>query len=83
MRYAASPQPERVDIAQCTNLPVTLVFLPAHDIPMFVGEGNVDMGIAGLDVVQETSGDSDIDIVMVSVDHLQVRRSMSLVQIAR
>lgn len=29
------------------------VFLPAADIPRFVGEGNVDMGITGQDMVAE------------------------------
>lgn len=60
-----APQPERVDIAQCSELPVTLVFLPAHDIAMFVGEGNVDIGITGLDVVRETSEESEIEVAMV------------------
>lgn len=55
-----------MDIAQCSELPVTLVFLPAHDIAMFVGEGNVDMGITGLDVVKETSDDNEIEVAMVS-----------------
>lgn len=57
-------RPERVDIAQCSDLPVTLVFLPAHDIAMFVGEGNVDIGITGLDVVKETSDESEIEVAM-------------------
>ncbi|CAN0305490.1 unnamed protein product, partial [Ectocarpus fasciculatus] len=57
-------RPARVDIAQCTDLPVTLVFLPAHDIAMFVGEGNVDIGITGLDVVKETSDDTEIEVAM-------------------
>lgn len=57
-------QPNRLDVAQCTSLPITLVFLPAADIASYVGEGNVDAGITGLDVVQES--DVDIDIVMVS-----------------
>lgn len=43
----------RLDIAFCTNLPIAIVFLPAKDIPKFVGEGNVDMGITGEDVIQE------------------------------
>lgn len=77
-------QPERVDVAKCTGLPVTLVFLPAADIAAYVGsylftaftmasrtpgstildsnmlfrgpsgEGNVDMGITGQDILQET-----------------------------
>ncbi len=59
-------KPERVDIAQCSDLPITLVFLPAHDIAMFVGEGNVDIGITGLDVVRETSDESEIEVAMVS-----------------
>lgn len=29
------------------------VFLPASDIPRFVGEGNVDLGITGQDVIRE------------------------------
>ena len=36
-----------------TNLPLALVFLPAADIPRFVAEGNVDLGITGQDMVQE------------------------------
>lgn len=55
-----------MDIAQCSDLPVTLVFLPAHDIAMFVGEGNVDMGITGLDVVKETVDESEVEVAMVS-----------------
>lgn len=30
------------------------VFLPASDIPSFVGKGNVDLGITGQDVIQES-----------------------------
>ncbi|KAI0482973.1 ATP phosphoribosyltransferase [Xylariaceae sp. FL0804] len=43
----------RIDIALVKNLPIALVFLPAADIPTFVGEGRVDLGITGLDQVQE------------------------------
>ncbi|KAI1118791.1 hypothetical protein F5Y14DRAFT_438342 [Nemania sp. NC0429] len=43
----------RLDIALVKNLPIALVFLPAADIPTFVGEGQVDLGITGLDQVQE------------------------------
>jgi len=43
----------RLDIALSTNLPLALVFLPAADIAKFVGEGNVDMGITGQDMVAE------------------------------
>ncbi|KAL8413929.1 hypothetical protein RB594_005240 [Gaeumannomyces avenae] len=43
----------RLDIALVKNLPIALVFLPAADIPTFVGEGRVDLGITGEDQVQE------------------------------
>lgn len=43
----------RLDIALVKNLPIALVFLPAADIPTFVGEGRCDLGITGLDQVQE------------------------------
>ncbi|AOA60493.1 GQ67_01941T0 [Komagataella phaffii] len=49
----------RLDIALCTNLPLALVFLPAADIPTFVGEGKCDLGITGIDQVQE----SDVDVI--------------------
>lgn len=47
-------RPSRVDIAHCDNMPITLVFLPAADIAAYVGEGNVDMGITGEDIIAET-----------------------------
>lgn len=43
---------------------MTLVFLPAADIAKYVGEGNVDMGITGVDVVAESQ--VDVNRVMVS-----------------
>jgi ATP phosphoribosyltransferase len=43
----------RLDIALVRNLPIALVFLPAADIPTFVGEGRVDLGITGRDQVAE------------------------------
>ncbi|KAI1281014.1 hypothetical protein F5Y07DRAFT_355125 [Xylaria sp. FL0933] len=43
----------RLDIALVKNLPIALIFLPAADIPTFVGEGQVDLGITGWDQVQE------------------------------
>lgn len=52
----------RLDVALCVDLPMTLVFLPASDIAKYVGEGNVDMGITGLDVVEES--DVTVDRVM-------------------
>lgn len=32
---------------------MALIFLPAADIPIFVGEGNCDLGITGLDQIKE------------------------------
>eukprot|EP00553_Chaetoceros_curvisetus_P001141 CAMPEP_0204615828 /NCGR_PEP_ID=MMETSP0717-20131115/3217_1 /ASSEMBLY_ACC=CAM_ASM_000666 /TAXON_ID=230516 /ORGANISM="Chaetoceros curvisetus" /LENGTH=295 /DNA_ID=CAMNT_0051628859 /DNA_START=76 /DNA_END=963 /DNA_ORIENTATION=- len=49
----------RLDVALCKNLPITLVFLPASDIAKYVGEGNVDIGITGLDVVEESNVEVD------------------------
>ena len=46
-------RPSRVDIANCTNLPVRLVFLPAADIATYVAEGRVDLGITGQDIIAE------------------------------
>ncbi|KAI4114102.1 MAG: hypothetical protein LQ345_005066 [Seirophora villosa] len=43
----------RLDIALVKNHPIALVFLPAADIPTFVGEGKVDLGITGLDQIKE------------------------------
>jgi ATP phosphoribosyltransferase len=43
----------RLDIALCLNLPIALVFLPAADIPTFVSEGRIDLGITGADQVAE------------------------------
>jgi len=47
-------RPDRVDVAHVNNLPITIVFLPASDIATFVGEGNVDIGITGEDIVAES-----------------------------
>lgn len=63
----------RLDIALVKNLPIALVFLPAADIPIFVGQGRVDLGITGWDQVQEhdaivradsSAGLSGCDMVM-------------------
>ncbi|EEH20472.2 ATP phosphoribosyltransferase [Paracoccidioides brasiliensis Pb03] len=43
----------RLDIALVKNLPIAIIFLPAADIPTFVGEGRVDLGITGRDQVAE------------------------------
>lgn len=47
----------RLDIALVKNLPLALIFLPAADIPTFVGQGRVDLGITGWDQVQEHEAD--------------------------
>ncbi|KAJ1919058.1 ATP phosphoribosyltransferase (ATP-PRTase) (ATP-PRT) [Mycoemilia scoparia] len=44
----------RHDIALVSNLPVAIVFLPAADIAKYVAEGNVDLGITGIDIIQES-----------------------------
>ena len=43
---------------------ITLVFLPAADIATYVGEGNVDMGITGLDVIAETVPEDEVEVIM-------------------
>lgn len=43
----------RLDIALVKNHEIALIFLPAADIPTFVGEGRVDLGITGRDQVAE------------------------------
>lgn len=40
------------------------VFLPASDIPSFVGKGNVDLGITGHDVILESRMQSHVDEVL-------------------
>ncbi|KAF8516444.1 ATP phosphoribosyltransferase [Hysterangium stoloniferum] len=49
----------RLDVCLVQNHPIALqvpvVFLPAADIPSFVGKGNVDLGITGHDVILESS----------------------------
>jgi ATP phosphoribosyltransferase len=47
----------RLDIAICKDLDMTVVFLPAADISKYVGEGNVDIGVTGVDIVEESESD--------------------------
>eukprot|EP00924_Labyrinthula_sp_SR-Ha-C_P009763 snap_masked-scaffold_22-processed-gene-5.37-mRNA-1 protein AED:0.02 eAED:0.02 QI:0/-1/0/1/-1/1/1/0/311 len=54
----------RLDIAWCKDLPVQLVFLPAKDIATFVGEGDIDIGITGLDIIGESEMSSKLDILL-------------------
>ncbi|PBK95752.1 ATP phosphoribosyltransferase [Armillaria gallica] len=44
----------RLDVCLVQNHPIALVFLPASDIPSFVGKGDVDLGITGHDVILES-----------------------------
>jgi len=54
-------RPDRLDVATCKELPIKLVFLPAKDIPSYVMDGDVDLGISGEDVLQETLVGSGYD----------------------
>ena len=40
------------------------MFLPASDIPSFVGKGNVDLGITGHDVILEAEMQNHVDEVL-------------------
>lgn len=53
----------RLDLAECTKLPVTLVFLPAHDIADYVGGGRLHMGITGEDMIKESGLHDDIKVL--------------------
>ena len=54
----------RHDICLVTNLPIALIFLPAADIPMYIGEGNVDLGITGYDMVAESAEEDNVQQVL-------------------
>ncbi|KAG8794551.1 ATP phosphoribosyltransferase (ATP-PRTase) (ATP-PRT) [Ceratobasidium sp. 428] len=54
----------RLDICIVKNLPIALVFLPAADIPRFVGESNVDIGITGQDVIFESNMQNSIEEIL-------------------
>lgn len=56
-------RPSRLDVAHCSNLPVTIVFLPASDIASYIAEGNVDIGITGIDVVEEANANVEQRLV--------------------
>jgi len=55
-------RPDRLDIAHCVDLPVSIVFLPAADIATYVSDGNVDLGITGEDIVAESG--SNVNVLM-------------------
>lgn len=50
----------RLDIALCSNLNIALVFLPAADIPLYVSEGRVDLGITGQDMIAEKNAEGRV-----------------------
>lgn len=54
----------RQDIALCTSLPIALIFLPAADIPKYVAEGNVDLGISGQDMIVENEAQDKVTQIM-------------------
>eukprot|EP01059_Diplonema_ambulator_P003512 TRINITY_DN1320_c0_g1_i1.p2 TRINITY_DN1320_c0_g1~~TRINITY_DN1320_c0_g1_i1.p2 ORF type:complete len:346 (+),score=133.27 TRINITY_DN1320_c0_g1_i1:68-1039(+) len=59
LKYRRKP---RLDIAFCTNMPVALVFLPAADIPRYVANSSVDMGITGEDMIAEKNVEVQIEV---------------------
>ena len=50
---------DRLDVALCKDLPLTIIFLPAKDIATYVGEGNIDIGITGIDCIEESEANVD------------------------
>ncbi|CAL1713737.1 unnamed protein product [Somion occarium] len=55
---------QRLDVCLVKNHPIALVFLPASDIPSFVGKGNVDIGITGHDVILEAQMEEHVTEVL-------------------
>ncbi|OSC96511.1 ATP phosphoribosyltransferase [Trametes coccinea BRFM310] len=54
----------RLDVCLVKNHNIALVFLPASDIPSFVGKGNVDLGITGQDVILEAQMEKHVTEVL-------------------
>ncbi|KAG8990150.1 ATP phosphoribosyltransferase (ATP-PRTase) (ATP-PRT) [Tulasnella sp. JGI-2019a] len=54
----------RLDVCLVLNHNIALVFLPAADIPRFVGLGNVDLGITGQDVILEAQMENRVQQVL-------------------
>jgi len=73
----------RLDIALVKNHHIALVFLPAADIPTFVGEGRVDLGITGRDVVaeHESTSPSTEDAGVEEVLDLEFGKCKLMVQV--
>ncbi|GJN92985.1 hypothetical protein Rhopal_006030-T1 [Rhodotorula paludigena] len=67
----------RLDVALVRNHNLALVFLPAADIPRFVGEGNVHFGITGQDMVAE----ADVNGLVTEVLQLEFGKCKLQVQV--
>ncbi|KAL8997795.1 MAG: hypothetical protein Q9169_003044 [Polycauliona sp. 2 TL-2023] len=70
----------RLDIALVKNHPIALVFLGAADIPTFVGEGRVDLGITGRDQICEheattppTQDTGAVEVLDLGFGHCQLQ----------
>ena len=48
---------ERALLVPCANAPVDLLLVRAHDVPEYVQDGVVDLGITGANLVAETQAD--------------------------
>lgn len=66
----------RLDIALVLNLPIALIFLPAADIPAFVSEGQVDLGITGVDQVLEHEAACGINLDENGTAHNPARNNI-------
>ncbi|QGN16094.1 atp phosphoribosyltransferase [Kluyveromyces marxianus] len=58
----------RLDIAISTNMPVALIFLPAADIPMFVGEERKSKG----DIMDALKKRGAEDIMVFEISNCRV-----------
>jgi len=65
-------RPDRLDVAHCADVPVTFVFLPASDIAMYVGKGDVDMGITGEDIVAESDVKAVVELMKMNMGHCRL-----------
>ncbi len=52
--FAASP---RAMVFDAADLPIRVLLLRGHDVPVYVAQGVADIGVAGLDVISEYDAD--------------------------
>jgi len=65
---------QRVDVCVAHNHPIALVFLPACDIPPFVGSGHVDLGITGQDRILESQmSDFVTEVLKLDFGHCKLQ----------